>query len=135
MIEEEISSLYRDFSSEMKEWNDKFYPFMRDNAAAVTDQAISELKSIFDRYVWDDAKRREERLNKPSTNNPCDYDPKNDVIDKFDISDNKATVDVQTQTGFRDMFRYSFAKKNDCWKLSKREVLDDMSSKWKSHHI
>ena len=40
MTEQEISLLYRKFSSEMKEWNDKFYPLMKENAASVMDQAI-----------------------------------------------------------------------------------------------
>ncbi|PZT91399.1 MULTISPECIES: NTF2 fold immunity protein [unclassified Sphingomonas] len=135
MTEQEISLLYRKFSSEMKEWNDKFYPLMKENAASVMDQAIGELSPIFDTYVWEDAKRRNERLNKPSTHKPCDYDPESNTIEDIELSGSKATIRIQTHAGFRDTFRYTFTNKNECWKLYKREILDDESNKWKIHHI
>lgn len=135
MSEEAICSLYRDFSSEMKKWNDKFYPLMCDSVAEVRDRAASELKPIFDRYVWDDAKRRDDRLGTPSTEDPCDYDPETNTIKKIELSKSKSVIYVQTHAGFEDCFRYTFTKKGETWNIFKRELIYDEPDKWKSHYI
>lgn len=135
MTDDEIYLIYRAFSSEMKKWNDKFYPLMRESVAAVRDQAIDELRPVFDRYVWDDATRREERLNAPSTCSPSDYDPETETIEDIDLSRSKATVNVQTHVGFEDMFRYIFTREGDDWRLSKRQIFEETANRWRSYHI
>jgi hypothetical protein len=135
MTEEEICLIYRAFSSEMKKWNDKFYPLMEENIAAVRGQAIDELRPVFDCYVWDDATRREDMLHAPSVCFPSDYDPETETIEKVDLTRSKAILNVQTHVGFKDMFRYIFTRKGDDWRLSKRQIFDEISDGWKSHHI
>ncbi|WP_443025614.1 NTF2 fold immunity protein [Sphingomonas sp. Leaf23] len=44
-------------------------------------------------------------------------------------------MNVQTHVGFKDRFRYIFTRKGDDWRLSKRQIFDEISDGWKSHHI
>lgn len=131
----EPSTAWLGFSSAMKKWNDRFYPLMNDNIAANIDQAILELEPIFRDYVWPDAVRGEERLTSPTTSNPSDYDPESGTIEERESGDTKTILYVQSKTGFMDRFRYTMSKRGSEWKLFKREVYNDVTEKWKSHHI
>lgn len=132
---EEASTAWLEFSSAMKKWNDKFYPVMNENAAAFADKATTELEPIFRQYVWPNAVRGDERLKNPTTSHPSDYDADSDTIEDMQSGDTKTIIYVQSKTGFQDRFRYTMTRRGSEWKLSKREVYNDVSEKWKSHHI
>lgn len=135
MSEKELVSIYKSFSSEMKLWNDKFYILMEESAANHREQAVHELIPIFDRYVWEDAKRRDERLVSPSTEDPCDYDPETSTIEKIESSGSDFVIFVQTHSGLENLFRYTFKKRNENWKLSRRDIFLETKKKWMLHHI
>ncbi|RZI59611.1 MAG: hypothetical protein EOP14_04125 [Pseudomonas sp.] len=132
---DEATEIFSSFSVQMKCWNDKFYLPMKESAVAVSKQAVAELAPIFGQYVWPDAVRSEERLNNPSTSQPSDYDPDIDTIENREISKSKILLHVQKNTGFRNKFRYTIVKRKNEWKLLRRDVFNDLSGKWKSHHI
>ena len=132
---DEASKVWLEFASAMKRWNDKFYPVMKENAAAYADEAAAELKPIFRQYVWPNAVRGDERLENPATSRPSDYDADSDTIEDTQYGDTKTIIYVQSKTGFQDRFRYVMTRRGGEWKLSKREVYNDVSGKWKSHHV
>jgi hypothetical protein len=129
------STAWLGFSSAMKKWNDKFYPLMKENAAAFVDAAIIELELIFQRYVCPKAVRGDERLKTFMSSHPSDYDPDSDAIEDIESGATKTIIYVQSKTGFQDRFRYTMARRGAEWKVSMREVYDDVSEKWKTHHI
>jgi hypothetical protein len=132
---DEASTAWLGFCSAMKKWNDKFYPLMKENAAAFVDAAIIELEPIFQQYVCPKAVRGDERLNNPTTSNPSDYNPDSDIIEDIGSGKTKTIIYAQSKTGFQDRFRYTMLRRGAEWKLSKREVYNDVLEKWKSHHI
>jgi hypothetical protein len=123
------------FSAEMKAWNDKYYLLMNKAAAEHVKDAIAELKPIFDRHVWEDAARRDERLNAPSTSEPSEYDPDSEIIADTEISKKKVLIRVQTQTGFKNEFRYTISEVNSVWKIKRKDVFMPLNNKWKCYHI
>jgi hypothetical protein len=88
----------------MKKWNDKFYPLMKENAAAFVDAAIIELEPIFQQYVCPKAVRGDERLKNPTTSNPSDYNPDSDIIEDIESGKTKTIIYAQSKTGFQDRF-------------------------------
>ena len=127
--------VFRKFSSEMKAWNDKYYPLMSENAVQHKDDAVAELTPIFDKYVWSDAVRRDERLNAPSTSQPSEYDTKTDTIVDTKFSNKKVLIEVQAETGFRNKFRYTVTENDETWKIKRKDVFRPLNDQWKSYHI
>ena len=132
---DEAGIVFLRFSAQMKRWNETFFLPMREDAAAAAEQAIAELTSIFDQYVWPDSARGQERLKNPATSQPSDYDPDTDTIEDRETAKSDIIFYVQTNTGFMDRFRYTMVKRNHVWKLFRREVFNDLLQKWISHHI
>jgi hypothetical protein len=89
---DEASKVWLEFASAMKRWNDKFYPVMKENAAAYADEAAAELKPIFRQYVWPNAVRGDERLENPATSRPSDYDADSDTIEDTQSGDTKTII-------------------------------------------
>ena len=129
------TSAFLGFSFKMKDWNERFYPLMVQNAAEAADLAVAELTPIFESYVWADAPRRIERLGSPSAGLPSDYDPENDIIEDAEIKASTCILYVQTTTGFKDKFRYTMKERDGEWKLLRRDLFLDDTGKWRSHHI
>lgn len=127
--------VFRKFSSEMKAWNDKYYPLMSENAVQHKDDAVAELTPIFDKYVWSDAVRRDERLNAPSTSQPSEYDTNTDTIVDTKFANKKVLIEVQAETGFRNKFRYTVTKNDETWKIKRKDVFRPLNDQWKSYHI
>ncbi|WP_233222396.1 NTF2 fold immunity protein [Allosphingosinicella deserti] len=138
MMTDEIAtatSAFSHFSSKMKRWNEHFYPLMVQDAEEAAGHAIAELGPIFESHVWPDAVRSVERLNSPSAGLPSDYDPENDVIEEANLQSSTCVLLVQSNTGFKDKFRYTLKKRGGEWKLFRRDLFLDDTGKWRSHHI
>jgi hypothetical protein len=131
----EAVEAFLNFSKEMKAWNDKYYLLMNKAAAEHVKDAIAELTPIFDRHVWVDATRRNERLNAPSTSEPSEYDPDTDIIAETESSKKKVLIRVQSQTGFKNEFRYTITEINCVWKIKRKDVFRPFNGKWKGYHI
>jgi hypothetical protein len=125
------------FMKAMKEWETKFATlYKRENGGpeAHADQAKVELQPIYQKYVTE-KDRKSGIMSNPSAGYPTEFDPDAEKIIGSELSSTKKVV-LETQWThpnvpvMTEKNRYTLVKKEDQWRLNKKERFDNIKNKW-----
>ena len=137
-IEEEVAStVLLAFMKAMKEWETRFATlYKRENGGpeAHAEQAKIELQPIYQKYVTEQDRKLWIMAN-PSASYPTEFAPGAEKIVGSELSNTKKVV-LETQWThpnvpvMTEKNRYTIVKKEDQWRLNKKERFDSIKNKW-----
>jgi hypothetical protein len=125
------NEVFSQFSEVMYQWNLMAIKMKEENMPynVRVEKMKSDINEIFDKYLTQ-RKRTYGRQTGPHFSNPPEYNPATNEIISCNIEDKKTYIEVQETVGFKRKLRYTLQKKNDEWRIDKRESYGKSDDKW-----
>lgn len=93
------------------------------------ERVLSDLNEIFSCYLTL-KERKQGRQASLSFSNPPEYNLATNKIVSCKEDPKKAYIEVQETVGFKELLRYTLLKKNDGWRIDKKEAYNKFDNKW-----
>lgn len=127
------NDIFNQFSEAMYQWNLDAIKMKKENTPhEIQSQKLQEsINEIYEKYLTK-RKRTYGRQNGVSFRTPPEYNPETNEILSVVIDEKKAYIEVQETIAFKSKLRYTLHKKEDGWKLDKREIYNKTEDKWEA---
>lgn len=90
---------------------------------------LKQLNEIYSEYLTV-KERKNGRQASLSFSNPPEYNLSTNEILSCTEDGKKAYIEVQETVGFKEHLKYTLHKKNDGWRIDKREAYNEFDDKW-----